>query len=223
MVRWGAVVATFAGTIAIAVDQVGIRQKRLEKAEATVTAQEQLLKKLLRASKEAIEQASESNEKMVEFGRQLKLVVDAAEERQKLEAIAKLQALQKRLEEHKAESDRKTEARATRPAAAVVSQVPYQAPQVADPELPWWRPGLRATVDRQIKAAAQVEWKDDYTMVEHEMKRQGEAYDQLLAYNRDYRPETKRIIARAVHEWGSDYVMVVHEIKRQTESLQRIK
>lgn len=92
----------------------------------------------------------------------------------------------------------------------------------AERPLPWWRPPLKRTVDANIRASAIEKWKDNYSMVEYEIKQQSEAYEKLLEWNKDYRPAIKQIIAKSVEKWGEKWSMVVYEIEQQTEALGRL-
>ncbi len=78
-------------------------------------------------------------------------------------------------------------------------------------------------MNQVIREAAVAKWGENHAMVEHEINKQTEAYDKLLGYNKDWRPEQKRIIAAAVAKWGENYSMVVYEVEKQTAAKERMK
>jgi hypothetical protein len=77
-----------------------------------------------------------------------------------------------------------------------------------------------AEVTAAIKLRAQTKWKDDYRMVEYEIKLQTAAYLELVDYRGQ--KDVKSIVDKAEDKWGENYRMVVYEIKNQTEARDRI-
>lgn len=93
----------------------------------------------------------------------------------------------------------------------------------AAPPLKWWNPPIQYVAAKDIKAAAVSKWKDNYSMVDHEIQRQTEALTKLTQINRTATKPIKDIIAKAVDKWGTNYNMVVFEVERQTEALRRLQ
>lgn len=86
--------------------------------------------------------------------------------------------------------------------------------------LPLWVPPQRYVMGKLIRARAEKEWKDNYTMVEHEIKRQTEALNRLMELNRW--AGNRDLLAKAAKEWGDNYTMMLHEFERQAEAKKRL-
>ncbi|MFD0893713.1 hypothetical protein KBB96_08950 [Luteolibacter ambystomatis] len=102
---------------------------------------------------------------------------------------------------------------------------PAPVPQPAPARVPikWWVPENPTTAANQAKAAAMAKWKDDYAMVEYEINRQAEAYNELVDLNKTSNKAIKDIIGRAHEEWKTDYGMMLYETNRQMEALQKLQ
>lgn len=236
IVRWMVVAFMFAATVFVAKDQVERKDKRIREIEDDLMVAERKLNGALSAANEALSLAKSINENGMEVAG--KTIEGLQQLQQQTEDSGKTLNLVGSLHGIETSTLREENARlraevATLKMAAnnrmgrssalpTSSGAPYTPQQVKEADLPYWRPPLRRTVDANIRTAAQNEWGDNYAMIEHEIKRQTEAYDKLLQYNKDYRPVTKQIIARAVEKNGDKWSLVVYEIERQIEALQRL-
>lgn len=91
------------------------------------------------------------------------------------------------------------------------------------PAVPYWRPPSGRAADKIIRAAAIEKWGDNYSMVEHEINEQSDAFNELIALNRDYRTATKVVLANASQKWETNYRMMLYEYNRQAEANARLR
>ena len=68
-----------------------------------------------------------------------------------------------------------------------------------------------------VKAKAESEWENDYSMVKYEIDKQMEAYDWLAKQNIHL-----DIMKRAKQEWKDDYSMVKYEYEKQVEAYESL-
>lgn len=219
IIRWIAAAAVYAATLAIAVDQVRTKSAALEDAERQLAE----IRKSSAVIGHGLQNMAELNRESMELTEKLKAGLIAEQERQKAEAISKLEGLMEKVKES-ARLQAQVDAVRPTPAAPVTPRpvAPVVVKQASEPELPWWKPRLRSKVDAAIRADAQNHWKKDFTMVEYQIRTETEAYDKLLDYNKDWRPETHGIIARAIKEYGSDWSLVVYEVEKQIAAKARL-
>lgn len=222
LVRWSAVALIYAGTIAVAVDQVKTRDAEIAKLEQRGNS---LKKSSLAGAAEQrrltlrCQEYEEKLQRVRELADQLKAAGDTAIEAYKNE-VALLKASNEVRKTINAQLLSSPAPTISQQATTVATAPVYRATDPA--ENPIWKSYSGTRILQEIKASANNQWGTDYRMVEFEVKRQKEAYEQFLDYNKSYNKVTKTIVANAVQQWGNDYRMTVYEIKRQLEAKQRI-
>ena len=79
-------------------------------------------------------------------------------------------------------------------------------------------------VAESIKANAERQWPDDYSMQEYEIKEQSKAYKKVQhwIYQNRYNKVYKEIAENAQRQWHEDYTMQFYEIERQVEAFNSI-
>jgi len=98
------------------------------------------------------------------------------------------------------------------------SPVPVLTPP-PEAQIQWWQPPYRTLAEKQIKASALAEWKDDYSQAEYEFNKQIEAFNKLVEMNKSYSKPVKDIIAKAHEKWPNDYSMMLYESEKQVKAL----
>lgn len=225
IIRWAVVSVLFAGTVAIAVDQVKTRDEAVIVLESAAKASKEELRKANEESWKLRIQLDDALGKLRQLADAAKNL-DEAREKQ-IDALA---AQNKALKNHAVTEETSSPQRAVAmpyafatPAAIPGESAPASVyPSTAPAESPFWRSYAGTQILQEIKASANKQWGTNYRMVEFEVKRQKEAYEQFLNYNNSHNKVTKTIVANAVQQWGNDYRMTVYEIKRQLEAKHRI-
>lgn len=221
IIRWSSVVILYVATLLIAIDQVGMARQEMIRFKIESS---RALSKANEAKNEAQQnirsQAYKAKLNEDTYKNKITLLEDSVK---LLDELVKTSNSEKRLQ---AQANIDMVMGKTSPMVARQVSVPsspaLQKPVILEQPLVWWSPPLRASVAKNIKEAAFAKWKDNYQMVDYEIENQTEAYDTLLSYNKNYRPEVKNIIARAINKWKSNYAMVVYEIESQIEAKERI-
>jgi TRAP-type mannitol/chloroaromatic compound transport system substrate-binding protein len=212
IIRWAFVAALFAGTLAISVDVVKTRDEAIAVLESAVSTSKDEQRK-------SSEELGKVRVKLATALADLKqldvLTKDLNETR---EIIDKLAAHNPVFNNYVETEGAVTPQRAVvRPyALAPPPPIPIEVPGEAPP--PPWYPLAPSVVTKRIKDDAIREWKDNYTMVNHEIKRQSEAYNELLAYYKTANPVVKELLAKAAASSGNNYTQVAYEVKRQLEA-----
>lgn len=78
-----------------------------------------------------------------------------------------------------------------------------------------------AGIDAKIKAKAEADWPNDYSMQLYEIKRQTEAYEKIQALPKtaDY---NANILTKAIADWPDDYAMQVYQYDRDLQAFKEI-
>lgn len=226
--RWGFAVLLYAGTVAIAVDQVGMKKQEAEAAKSklhqevkSATIERRNLVAQERAKAQAV--AKKANEG-------LEYEVDRLK-RELAQADLRISAAESKAE--RAYTMGKTSAvleSLTAPSPSVSSR-PYSVagvtgavPSVAKTEIiPSFTLPPAAKAAAFIKSQANQKWGTDYSMVQYEIDKQTKAFAALSEYYKQrWKPIIREIIDSSAQKWGTDYGMVVYEIEKQMKAKQII-
>lgn len=211
IIRWASVCLIYAGTIAIAVDQVKTKDGELMVAEGKLAKQRVALGRLANDA--------------VDLGKDVAGI--AAAHQQSQEQLVAIQSQMRLLE-----AMRKTDVAVKNhwesqavPAVAPVARPHYPpvttSPAVAAlpaPVVAEWTPPAPSVLARHIREKAISEWKDDYQMVNHVIETQGKGYQEVLGYYKTGNRSIKDVLNKAAREWPGDYTMMAHTIKSQLEA-----
>lgn len=217
IIRWAVVSALFAGTVAIAVDQVKTRDEAVVVLEAAASASKEEQRKVNTEIGKLRVQLAEALEKLGQLAVAAKNL-DEAREKQ----IDALEAQNAALNNHVATEETSPPQRAVvRPyALAPPPPIPIEVPGEGPP--PPWYPLATSVVTKRIKDDAVLKWKDDYSMVNYEIERQSKGYNELLAYYKTANPVVKDLLAKAAAQWKNDYSQTAYEVGRQLEEKRKL-
>lgn len=216
VIRWSFVGLLFAGTVAVAVDQLKSRQTQIEKlAQKLELAQEAnsqsaLEKKRMTAT---CTDLKSENQRLKDYIAQLHTAVDEAQTANGKHVKA-LEDLVSGLESATVPTSRP-------PVASPQAYLPQPViPVIPEPQTPAWIPPPSWQIAKLIKGRALAKWKDDFSMVEHEVTQQTTALNTLIQYNKY--AANRPLLARAAIEWPDDYHMMQYEFEKQVEALKKL-
>lgn len=194
LVRWSVAAAIYAFSLAIAMDQISIRNNAVKLAEAKVTS----------LTDELRETTAEKNKYLADRNKWKSDATSLAES-----SKAYMDAVQTR------EASERNVTVSSTPEAAP-AHAAARAPEL--PRIPTWVPPAPSVVTKSIRDHAAAEHPDDYSMANYEIERQTKAYEKLLRYYQTADPVIKTMISEAAIEHGADYSQLVYSIDRKIEA-----
>ena len=217
IIRWAFVVALFAGTVAVAVDQVRTKDKAIAEARAEIARHKAAFENLTNEARELGKEAAEYAVSLQQIEGQLDAIKTQVQYNQALKKT-----------EDTAAAVLRTQAVLTQAQPGRVQAIPaagkYVAPQSArGPVIPQWYPPAPSVVAKTIRDNAIAEHKDDYSALNYEITRQTEGYEKLLRYYKTADPFIKGVINKAALDYGSKYSMIAYEVDREIEARKKFQ
>jgi len=234
IVKWGSVLLIYGLTVGISLDQIRGRdatilsqKARVIKLESTIPQVTRNLNKIqaeISADKQvyAEEKARLENRlKLEESIQEVSKLAAKIQQAQPEEAPKESVSLQENAKRQMAERKAILETMQAGQSAAP-SYVQSASSPVPNPSIPSWIPPSQSASVKIIKDRALAEWKDNYSMVNHSIQRDTEAFQKLLQYNKNPNSVVKTQIAKAAQEWPNSYSMMLYSVERQLEAKQKL-
>lgn len=204
MVRWGIAFLIYMGTLGIAFDQFGIKNKELAEAKA----EKEKFRKEINSAKAKGELHRFEKE---DWRRK---AVDLANSTQSLLDV------NKKLVDHQKTMDLSVESTVKTTRVESVT-IPRSAVAEAAPVIPNWYPLAPSLVAKTIRDNAIANNKDNYSLINYDIERNTEAYEKILRYYKTADPFIKKAINKAALEYGTKFSMFAYDVERQIESRQK--
>lgn len=225
IIRWSFVALLFAGTIAVAVDQVATRDRKVSELKSKITAMQKSIDKSgpeIYRLNGLIDQHEDANSELLGMSTRMQNLTNELQKNHEREIQAyKTQIALSNLKAATVSVGSSSQL-STPPATPVLAQPAAVSRQSKESGNPFWNTFQGATIMKTIKADADREWGKDYKMVEYEQGKQKAAYEEILEYKKSYNKVTQGVVADAFTQWGTNYKMVVYEIKKQLAAKQRL-
>lgn len=206
LIRWGFVALIYAGTVAIAVDQLKSSRVEKERQGKEITALTVELQASQRKALKSQAAAEEWEQKGLQLADQFKKYIAA--QKTVDESNARIQELKSQMVQTR------TIEQPIALRAPVADYHPTVASPVVNPPPPAWVPPQMHMQAKLIKGRAEAKWKNNYSMVNHEIESETQALERLRDLNRY--TANKPFLAWAAEKWPDDFSMMVHEFDRQT-------
>jgi hypothetical protein len=213
IIRWMAAVVIYGLTIAIGFDLMGGKTEEIQNTQAVVKEEKSKTEKVqaeLRAVQKQCRKA-ETRVQTLEAGLD---EIKALHDKAKAAYEAHNQSLQSAL--LLSEIGNKA-TRSSPPPMQMTAAAPVRSssPAAGHPLASWIPPQMHMQA-KEIKDRAVSKWKDDHSMVAHEIKKQTEAIEKLRELNRA--TANKQLLAWAGDKWPDDFAMMVYEFEKQAKA-----
>lgn len=213
LIRWMAAAVIYGLTLAIGFDLMGDKTEEIKHAQSAGREEKRKtenvqaeLRQVQRRCSEAetrVQTLVEGLDEMKSLSRQKDQSIAACEADNRL-LISTLKVSEKLLKSTQSSPP------IIQPTIATRSRSMTKAPPAA------WIPPQMHMQTKLIKDRAVSKWKDDHSMVAHEIKKQTEAIEKLRELNRS--TANKQLLAWAGDKWTDDFAMMVYEFEKQAKA-----
>lgn len=192
-----------AGVAAVAMDQVGIRDKEITSLKQKLEEQRKERQGILVELEQIKTRSAEIEAKQAELVSAAQRV-HAASDRQSKAAVEALELA----------------GQATR-----VAQTSPARPQASKPlaDYPAWYPPAPSVARKTILDNALAEHPGNASAANYEIERQTQALAKIEGWHKTADPKIKALIAKAAFEHGADYSGLAYEVEREMEAAQKLK